>query len=31
MATQSRTAHSGDNEVTILSRFLTNGGRPTKR
>ncbi len=28
MATASRTAHSTDNEVTILARFLTNGDRP---
>jgi hypothetical protein len=28
MATQSRTSHSGDNEVRILARFLTNGNRP---
>jgi hypothetical protein len=28
MATQSRASNSGDNEVTILARFLTNGDRP---
>ena len=28
MATASRTAHTTNNEVTILARFLTNGDRP---
>jgi hypothetical protein len=28
MATQSRTSASSDSEVTILARFLTNGGGP---
>ena len=28
MATESRTSHTGDNEVTILARFLTNGNGP---
>lgn len=28
MATQSRISPSRDNEVTILARFLTNGGGP---
>jgi hypothetical protein len=31
MATQSRTTHSSDDEVTILSRFLTNGERPLSK
>ncbi len=28
MATESRTSHNSDNEVTILARFLTNGKGP---
>ena len=28
MATESRTSHTSDNEVTILARFLTNGNSP---
>jgi hypothetical protein len=28
MATESRTSHASDNEVTILARFLTNGTGP---
>jgi hypothetical protein len=28
MATESRTSHTSDNEVTILARFLTNGKGP---
>lgn len=31
MATQSRTGHSGDTEVTILARFLTNYDRPLSK
>jgi hypothetical protein len=31
MATQSRTSHPRDNEVTILARFLTNGDRPLSK
>jgi hypothetical protein len=31
MATQSRTSHPGDNEVTDLARFLTNGARPLSK
>ena len=31
MATDSRTYHASDNEVTILARFLTNGKRPCPR
>jgi hypothetical protein len=31
MATQSRTTHSRENEVTILARFLTNYDRPLSK
>ena len=31
MATQSPTSHSGENEVTILARFLTNYDRPLSK
>src|SRR6516165_9715197 len=31
MATQSRTSHSGNDEVTILARFLTNYDRPLSK
>ena len=31
MATHSRTAHSSNDEVTILARFLTNYDRPLSK